>query len=182
MEDAIAILALLPEHFLLTVAGDGPALPRLKVRAQEMGLDNRVEWLGSIDDIARFYEQIDYYLFMSWYEGFGLSVAEAMAIGRPVVGLLGDGEIAEPEYPLVTSENSLLVPRSSPGKFANEADSTKIRELRDAILQLDQDKSRLESMIDNSRNWVRKRFSSQIYGERIHAMYASMISDKAGRA
>jgi len=174
VEDALELLSLMPENFVLTVAGDGPALPRFKELSTRKGLSSRVEWLGSVQDINKLYNRIDYYLFMSWYEGFGLSVAEAMACGIPVVGLLGDGEISEPEHPLVTDENSLLIPRSS-RQFSKEKDARTFENLRDAIVNLDANSEAQVSMIEAARVWVRDRFSSDLYGERLLQVYRDAI-------
>ncbi|MFC3205353.1 glycosyltransferase family 4 protein [Aquamicrobium soli] len=173
-EDAIELLSLMPENFVLTIAGDGPALPRLKALSEEKGLACRVEWLGSIQDIDEFYSAIDYYLYMSWYEGFGLSVAEAMTCGIPVVGLLGDGEIAEPEYPLVTQENSLLLPRSS-RRFCRETDMATLEKLRDAIIELDKTGDAQVMQIEAARLWITDRFSSDHYGRQLLQVYRDTL-------
>jgi len=179
VEDALNLIALMPMKFTLTIAGDGPALKRFKNRASQMGLSDRVEWLGVVSDIQSFYNKIDYYLYMSWYEGFGLSVAEAMACGIPVVGLLGAGEIAEPEYPLVTPSNSLLIPRSSL-EFCGEHDMSVIRRLQRAIVDLDADSEIRRRMVECARTWVRERFSSDLYGKRLHQLYTETIRHPEG--
>lgn len=163
VEEAIELLCLLPRRFKLVVAGDGPDIKRLKLLVKEKGLQSRVEWLGLLSDVRNFYSAIDYYLFMSWYEGFGLSVAEAMACGIPVVGLLGDGEISEPEYPLVTDANSMLIPKSSID-FKKESDPGVLNLLSDELIKLDLDGPRRAILIQNGRNWIQDRFSSERYG------------------
>lgn len=177
--EALHLLSMLPANFTLSVAGEGPALALLQAEAELKGLAGRVEWLGSVSDIAAFYSRIDYYLFMSWYEGFGLSVAEAMACGKPVVGLLGDGEIAEPEYPLVTPDNSMLVTRSSPGKFGAETDKATFERLRDVILLLDRDEAMRNRLVSNAAAWIKERFSAPRYGVQICELYKDLVSESA---
>jgi glycosyltransferase involved in cell wall biosynthesis len=174
VEDALTLIALLPNEFHLTVAGDGPDLKRFKSLAERKGISHRVEWLGLIESIDSFYSAIDYYLYLSWYEGFGLSVAEAMSCGVPVVGLLGDGEIAEPEFPLVTSENSRLVPRSS-RQFCRETNAETFANLRDAILELDRDNGLRDRLVQNAKAWISERFSSDDYGRRLYQLYRDAI-------
>lgn len=174
-EDALTLLQILPDHFRLTIAGSGPALPELRQLANERDLSDRVEWLGLLPDISRFYTGIDYYLFMSWYEGFGLSVAEAMASGVPVVGLLGDGEIAEAEYPLVTSGNSRLVPRSCRAAFGIETADRVFLELRKEILHLDENPAEREETVRIAKRWVQKKFTSSIYSEKILNVYRTTL-------
>lgn len=181
VEDAIELLTFLPENFILTVAGDGPVLPRLKKLAEQKGLSGRVEWLGLVADIETFYSKIDFYLYLSWYEGFGLSVAEAMACGIPVVGLLGDGEISEREYPLVTELNSRLIPRSS-RKFCRELDIGTFKRLSDAIVDLEGNKESRIRQTENAKGWIVSHFSSDLYGERLLQVYNDAIRWPRGAA
>ncbi len=171
IEDALNLIKILPIRYELVVAGDGPALSNLKQKAKDIGVFNRVRWCGSVADISSFYSGIDFYLFMSWYEGFGLSVAEAMGAGKPVVGFLGDGEIAESEFPLVTSENAILVPRSSPCKFGLETDENTFLKLRDEILKLDTNQEMQAKYVRNGYDWVRTRFSSDLYAKKMLEIY-----------
>ncbi len=173
VEDAIHLLAMLPDQFILAVAGQGPAMGELKIVAERLNVSHRIEWMGDVEDITQFYEGIDYYLFMSWYEGFGLSVAEAMASGRPVVGLLGDGEISEPEYPLVTGENSLLIRRPH-GELASSSNIDILHELCDAILKIDLDRCRKEDMVNTARLWIEQKFSAQEYARKLCTLYDSV--------
>lgn len=171
VEDAIRLISLLPDRFILKIAGDGPARARFEELCSRMGVANRVVWLGSVRNISDFYREIDYYFYASWYEGFGLSVAEAMWSGRPVVGFSGDGEIFEPEFPLLTHENSLMVRRSRPGIFAPEEDDAVILELCDRLLELDASPSRRASLAALGRNWVLERFSGDRFGRAIADVY-----------
>ncbi|TLS66743.1 glycosyltransferase family 4 protein [Mariprofundus erugo] len=176
VEDALNLLGLLPQRYELAIAGDGPARTALRLRAFELGVGDRVRWLGSVEDISGFYAKIDFYLFMSWYEGFGLSVAEAMACGKPVVGLLGDGEISEAEYPLVTVDNSVLVERSEPTSFSLEQSWEVFVALRDAILQLESDVTQQEKQAKAAFNWVNERFSSEVFSQKMLEVYRHALS------
>lgn len=178
VEDALKLLQYLPNNYVLSIAGDGPAREKLKACALELGVSDRLRWLGSVSDIAEFYKNIDYYLFMSWYEGFGLSVAEAMFCQKPVVGLLGDGEIAEPEYPLVNTENSLLINRSDPGSFKSEVKGEIIELLAKALLMLDENSTARKSMVMNAFDWVNERFTSQVQLKMVLKAYRKTIEGK----
>ncbi len=67
--------------------GDGGGYPdRLKRRAAELGLADRVRWLGWRDDLPAVFAAAEVIVFLPGREeGFGLPVLEAMAAGRPVV-------------------------------------------------------------------------------------------------
>ena len=54
---------------------------------QALGLEERVQFLGFVDDqdLPALYTLADLFLYPSKYEGFGLPVVEAMACGCPVL-------------------------------------------------------------------------------------------------
>lgn len=178
VEEALSLLLLLPSQYVLRVAGDGPEALLLKEKSEKMGLVDRVSWLGSVSDIADFYSGIDFYLFMSWYEGFGLSVAEAMFLEKPVVGLLGDGEIGAPDFPLVTDQNSLLIKRSRPKSFSPENDEAVMAQLAQNIQSLWEDSEWSSSLRRNGRNWIESRFLSDRYVAQLLDVYSDLVSDK----
>jgi len=75
----------------LTVAGDGPDLGRLKESVSRAGLYSRVRFLGTVPRAAvpGLMAEHDVLLFPSVYEGFGITLVEAMAAGCvPVASLI----------------------------------------------------------------------------------------------
>jgi glycosyltransferase involved in cell wall biosynthesis len=73
----------------LKIAGRGPDETHLKTYAQKLGIADKVEFLGFVQDKKAFYESISIFAFCSTWEleGFGMVMAEAMAHGRPVVAI-----------------------------------------------------------------------------------------------
>ena len=72
----------------LAIAGAwDPRYPQAKQRVRELGLEDRVRFLGPVaeDDLPGLYSGCTAFLFPSRYEGFGLPVLEAMACGAPVI-------------------------------------------------------------------------------------------------
>lgn len=90
------------------VIGDGPERTHLSTLAQQLGIGNRVRFLGRID-----YEQTmcevakaDVFALPSWGEAFGIVYLEAMARMRPVIGCFENGAAD-----IITHrKNGLLVP------------------------------------------------------------------------
>ncbi|WP_000296404.1 glycosyltransferase, partial [Leptospira interrogans] len=73
----------------LTIIGDGPALPSLKVQAQNLGVENFVTFTGFIkrEQLPEEYPKYDLFLTASTMETQGLVILESVACGLPAVGV-----------------------------------------------------------------------------------------------
>lgn len=91
--DAIRVFAgiLREQPAVLLMIGDGPDRGKAWETARELGVLDRVRFLGFQDDVAGMLSLADLFLFPSEYESFGLVVAEAMASEVPVVCTDGGG-------------------------------------------------------------------------------------------
>lgn len=80
-------------NFNLTFIGDGESLDYLKQKSTDLGLSDIVDFMGSKPQDYIFEHLCEYDLFIqpSIYEGFGLTVAEAMAAKVPVIVSSGQG-------------------------------------------------------------------------------------------
>jgi glycosyltransferase involved in cell wall biosynthesis len=78
------IVAELPDAHLV-IAGDGPERARLESLAAGLPQPGRVHLLGRRDDVPELLAAYDVFAMPSLYEGFGLTLAEAMAASVPVV-------------------------------------------------------------------------------------------------
>ncbi len=73
------------DRSVLVLAGDGPELASMEHRVREMGLEDRVKFLGAWDDMETLMPLADLFLIPSEYESFGLAPLEAMSCGVPVL-------------------------------------------------------------------------------------------------
>ena len=106
-------LAQLPDA-VLWLAGAGPEEPALKQLARELGLAERVRFLGWRDDVAALFAASDLFVCPSRHEPLGNVVIEAWAHGVPVVAAAAQGPAA-----LVRGGVSgLLVPTDDVGALA----------------------------------------------------------------
>jgi len=86
VQHVIRALSKLPDYDLL-VAGTGEYRKELERVARETGVDDRVEFLGFVDDddVPGLYAGAAAHVFLSAYECFGLTVGESLAAGTPCV-------------------------------------------------------------------------------------------------
>lgn len=70
-------------RFLLI--GDGPLLEGLRKKAQEIGLESEVMFLGFRDDIIDIINCLDIFVISSYHEGIPMVLLEAMALKKAVV-------------------------------------------------------------------------------------------------
>jgi len=73
-------------------------LMSLKQRVLELGLAERVSFIGFVDNIIDLYADLDLVVLPSLCEGFGRSLIEAMAIGKPVVATRAGGGVEIVEH------------------------------------------------------------------------------------
>lgn len=121
-----AVAALDRDDVELLVAGDGTHRARLETLADRLGIADRTTFLGFVPEaeLPALYAGSDAFLFLSRYEGFGLTFLEAMASGTPVIGTAVGG------FPdIVTSgEGGFVVDRTPDavaraiGRFAESSD------------------------------------------------------------
>jgi glycosyltransferase involved in cell wall biosynthesis len=101
---SLRALARLPDAYLW-IAGSGPLEDELKALAQQLGVAERVRFLGWRDDASSLYRAADLCLFPSRFEPLGNVVIQAWAHGLPVVAAASQG----PKDLIHTEENGLLV-------------------------------------------------------------------------
>lgn len=84
--EALGLMALEGEVFHLKIAGTGNLRQSLEQQCGALGIADRVEFLGHVEDMPAFYRDIDIYALPSIStEGLPLGVLEAMASGVPVL-------------------------------------------------------------------------------------------------
>jgi glycosyltransferase involved in cell wall biosynthesis len=100
----------------LVIAGDGPDREELERRAQELGLGDRVRFLGTQPRrrIVELFRAADAAILSSSWENFPHTVVEALAVGTPVLAMDagGVGEVVR------DGENGLLVPAGDGAQLA----------------------------------------------------------------
>ncbi len=101
-EHVLRALAGFDRPYRYTIVGDGPERARLEALATRLGIAERVEFLGAVDDVERdaCYRRSDVFVMTPYeiatphrvdYEGFGIVYLEANAHGLPVVAAASGG-------------------------------------------------------------------------------------------
>ncbi len=141
------------------LAGDGRARPELEAEARRLGLGGRVVFLGHRRDVSRVLAALDLFVQPSVYEGFGLSLLEAMAAGLPVVASRVGGipEVVD------DGESGVLVPPGDAGALAA------------SVIDLLRDPGRGRRLGEIAALRARERHSIALEAAQVDALYARVL-------
>jgi glycosyltransferase involved in cell wall biosynthesis len=150
----------------LVIAGDGEERGALGTLVAELGLNDRVEFLGWRGDLPALYQMMHLFVLTSINEGTPVSLIEAMAAGVPVVASAVGG------VPDVVEDGvtGVLIPPRHPEAVASAIVS--------AVTQPD----RAAAMALRARHSVRDRFDSVRLVEETAAMYREILLEVRGGA
>jgi len=99
-----------------TIVGEGPERDELQAQAKQRGVEERVTFTGYVQDrqdVYRILSRADAFVLPSWSEGFCVAVAEAMALGLPVV-------VSDiPVFHEVVGESGVFVDPDEPKELAD---------------------------------------------------------------
>jgi glycosyltransferase involved in cell wall biosynthesis len=82
---AFASLADAHPDWDLVILGDGPERASLEALVVAAGMEGRVRLPGVVGNVAHWYERADLYVMSSRFEGFPMTLTEALASGCPAV-------------------------------------------------------------------------------------------------
>jgi N-acetyl-alpha-D-glucosaminyl L-malate synthase BshA len=138
----------------LVMVGDGPERPRVVERAEELGVQDHVLFLGKHASVDELLSCADLFLLPSETESFGLAALEAMASGAPVVASRTGGL---PE----------VVPDGEAGFLLPVGD---VAGMAEAGLSILRDPERWKAMSERARSHAVGTFSS----ERVVPLYEDL--------
>jgi|GEM_PF-1778048 len=147
--------------FLIAGAPDeNGMLADLQKQAEALGIRDNVRFLGYVSDIPRIYSLLDILLMPSRWEGFGLALVEAMAMGLPIVAT-DVGGILEVVIP---NETALLVPPDNADLLAK------------AVERLLTNEQLISNLSQAGRNRA-EQFSYRSIGQQAHQCYQRLLSE-----
>lgn len=157
----LAALPRLPE-VILALAGTGELQPTLEVQASELGVRDRVRFLGLRFDVPELMAASDIVVLPSLFEGLPIVPLEAMAAGRPVVAT----RIGGTDEAILDGETGLLVPPEDPPALAA------------AIRFLLEEPQRSARMGEHGRLHVARRFDLATMVARTTALYTEVLDGR----
>jgi glycosyltransferase involved in cell wall biosynthesis len=142
-------------------AGEGPERGRLEALASELGVADRVAFLGRRDDVPALLAACDVFALPSLYEGSSLAVLEAMAARRAVVSsaIGGTDELIE------DGRGGLLVP---PGNAEG---------LREALARVLGDAELRAGFARRARARVERDFTPEAMTQANERIYRELLAD-----
>jgi glycosyltransferase involved in cell wall biosynthesis len=146
-------------YFIFT--GDGPLENGLRRKALEMGISDNVIFLGWRDDVAKIISIYDIFVLPSLNEGMGRVLAEAMALGKPIVA----SNIGGIPDLVIHGKNGFLVPPKNP------------KELVKYIQVLIEDKDKRVKMGLKGKE-ISLNFGAKSMIERIASLYEELLIQK----
>ncbi len=150
-------------HFVVVGnIGDVDLFSSLLSKINDRSHKKHIKFLGYRDDVHRILEEIDIYVLSSETESFGLSLVEAMAVGKPVVATRCGG----PEEIVADGETGLLVPVNNPEAMAN------------AIINLSDDIERRYQMGLNGKKRYETLFTPDQYCKQFEHLYLGLSKRK----
>ena len=69
----------------LMLVGDGALQEKTENMAKDMGISQKVLFVGAVDNVGDYLCAMDVFLFPSLFEGLGIALIEAQAVGLPCV-------------------------------------------------------------------------------------------------
>jgi len=145
------------------IIGDGPERARLEALRKQLGLVERVRFVGQQSNVPEWLAAMDLFVLSSDWEGMSNALLEAMAASLPVVATAVGGTSG-----VVDGVTGLLVPPRDPDALAK------------AIIALLQDRERAEAMGRAGRERVERYFSVERMVQQTEALYEELIREKMG--
>ena len=139
--------------------GTGELLPEMKARARDMGLGDRLHFLGPRSDVEELLKVMDVFVSSSLWEGLPTVLLEAMAAGVPVVAT----DVSGSEELVKDGHTGLLVPPADVGS------------LSEAVWRLLRDPELAKRLVAAGQQWSRQ-FAIDSSVEQYEALFESIYS------
>lgn len=160
-----ALAGLLDQPWEIDLIGDGELMSQTQALAAELGLANRLHFLGQRRDVDELLARAQASILATNWEGFPLSILEAMRAGLPVIAteVAGIGESVQ------DGETGYLVPRGD------------VEVLRDRIRRLLADATLRTRLGANGRSRFEQHFTLPLFVQNTLAVYQDVVGQRTTR-
>ena len=155
------VLGKIPEA-VFVFAGDGPQKENILNKIMNLGLSDKVFFLGLRKDIPNILKSIDIFVLPTLQEALGTAFIEAMAMEKPVIGT----EVGGVQEVIQNEINGYLVKPNNPQVLA------------EAILKMLHNREEARLMGIEGRKIVQQNFNTEVMSERMHQLYLSLLDRK----
>mgnify|MGYP003291895810 CR=1 FL=1 len=152
-------------EFCILIAGRGNQEQKLREQAQAMGVSDRVQFLGFVEDMAGFLSLLTVQLNCSTQsEACSMSIIEGMSLGLPTVASRCSGN----PWLVEDSVTGLLFDNNSP-----EALTTALKKLMD-------DPALVQELGSAARASYEARFTGEMFAANLERVYSEILKNKGG--
>jgi glycosyltransferase involved in cell wall biosynthesis len=144
----------------LWIAGKGNQEEKLKSLTINLGIKNKVRFLGNIEHnlLPSLYKNAEMFVSTSRKEGFGLVLVEALMSKCPVIAL----DVGGVSDIIINGKTGILIPQYE------------MKKLIKAINTILSDKELKSKLIMNGFNYVLENFTWEVVGKRFSQLYLSL--------
>ncbi len=146
----------------LVIAGEGKIKDELARLSRELGIDKNIFFIHNVMDTRDILSIIDVFVLPSLKEGLGLSLMEAMSMGKAVIGSDIGGI-------------KTLIQHGLDGLLVKPAD---VRQLAEAITELTGDSQKRKILGDNARAIIANNFSQGKMVSETERLYLECLKEK----
>ncbi len=157
-----AVAQLPTTNYRLLILGSGPDEKKLKKLAKNLGIEDKIKFLGHIEpnDVPKYLAQADIFARASRSEGLGNSFLEAMGAGLPVIGT----NIGGIKDFLIDGETGLFVKIDDP------------KDLAEKISRLMENEALRKKLSKNGRELVIKKYSWDLVAEKMEKIFNKLCA------
>lgn len=104
----------------LWMLGEGPLEAEFKVLVAELGVEDKVLFLGKQAQPEAYYKAADFFIMSSTYEPLGQTILEALASGLPIVAAHSGPQVVTATSEILTDSDNLLCSEYSTSHFGEQ--------------------------------------------------------------
>ena len=113
----------------LVIAGRGPEESKLKKFAKEVNVDNKIVWMGHVNNVGNIFKKIHVFCMNSRFEGLGLVLLEAMSFSKPIIAT----KISAIPEVVVNMQNGILVNQNDVENYSNAMSKLSYKKFRNKL-------------------------------------------------